>query len=144
MHLFRKHRRAELRARPAPAAWHEILTRNVPYYGRLPPGDRAELFGHMQVFLDEKHFEGCGGLTITDEMKVTIAGEACLLLLHRQTDYYPGLESILVYPSAWIVPADGAPLPGGMISDGFEVRLGESWQHGAVILSWDSVLGASR
>lgn len=142
MHLFRKHRRAELRARPAPAAWPDTLQRNVPYFRRLPADDRAELFGHMQVFLDEKHFEGCGGLALTDEMKVTIAGEACLLLLHRETDYYPGLESILVYPSAYIVPV-GTRMPGGLISENAEVRLGESWQHGALVLSWDSVLGAT-
>jgi Mlc titration factor MtfA (ptsG expression regulator) len=142
MHLFRKHRRAELRARAAPFAWREILVRNVPYYRRLPETDRAELAGHMQIFLDEKHFEGCGGLELTDEMKVTIAGEACLLLLHRETDYYPGLESILVYPSAYVVPV-GTRLPGGLIGEDAEVRLGESWAHGALVLSWDSVLGAT-
>lgn len=143
MSFFRNHHRAGLRARPTPPEWHAILQRNVPYYRRLPEHDRVELAGHMQVFLAEKHFEGCGGLVMTEEMKITIAGEACLLLLHRDTDYYPGLESILVYPSAYIVPI-GTPLPGGLISDDFEVRLGESWQHGALVLSWDSIEGATR
>ena len=57
--------------------------------------------GHVQVFLREKHFEGCGGLELTDEIRVTIAAQACLLLLHRETDYYPKLTSILVYPAGY-------------------------------------------
>ena len=65
--------------------------------------DRAELLGHVQVFLAEKRFEGCGGLAITDEVRVTIAAQACLLLLHRETDYFPGLVTILVYPSTYMV-----------------------------------------
>ena len=56
----------------------------------------------MQVFLDEKRFEGCGGLEITDEIRVTIAAQACVLLLHRETDFYPKLQSILVYPHAYV------------------------------------------
>ena len=49
------------------------------------------------MFLAEKQFEGCDGLLITDEIRVVIAAQACLLLLHRDTDYYPDLKSILVY-----------------------------------------------
>ena len=58
--------------------------------------------GLIQVLLAEKRFEGCGGLAITDEIQVTIAGFACLLLLHRETDFYPTLHSILVYPDAYV------------------------------------------
>ena len=75
--------------------------RTSPYYDRLDEADRRELQGHIQVFLAEKHFEGCGGLALTDEIKVTIAAQACLLLLHRETDYYRRLVTILVYPSAY-------------------------------------------
>src|SRR5213076_706204 len=84
--------------KPLPPAWRSIITRNLPIFQRLPPEDQIELLGHVQVFLREKHFEGCGGLELTDEIRVTIAAQACLLLLHRETDYYPKLTSILVYP----------------------------------------------
>ncbi len=84
----------------------------------------------------EKSFEGCGGLTLTDEIKVTIAAQACMLLLNRQTDIYPKLYSILVYPSTYTAGTKhtikGPP-------EGPSVRLGESWRTGAVILAWDSV-----
>src|SRR5438270_13399300 len=64
--------------------------------------DRVELLGHIQVFLAEKRFEGCGGFAITDEVRVTIAAQACLLLLHREPDYFPDLLTILVYPLTYM------------------------------------------
>jgi Mlc titration factor MtfA (ptsG expression regulator) len=136
--LFRGGRRDKLRAQPFPRDWLAILERNVPLYRRLPPEDQRELQGHIQVFLAEKEFEGCGGLEITDEIRVTVAAQACVLLLHRETDYYPGLYSILVYPSAYVAEARKRS-PGGFVTEGPEARLGEAWEHGPVILSWDDV-----
>src|SRR5688572_32281508 len=94
-------RRERLRSKPAPSSWRSVLEQNLSIFRRLPAADQAELLGHVQVFLAEKHFEGCGGLELTDEIRVTIAAQACLLLLHRETDYYPRLTSILVYPSGY-------------------------------------------
>lgn len=135
---WKKNRRERLRARPFPEGWCEILQRNVPFFFRLSDDDRRELKGHIQVFLGEKEFEGCGGIEITDEIRVTIAAQACVLLLHRETDCYPGLRTILVYPHPYVVKGlqrDDA----GILSEGEQVRLGESWQHGAVVLAWDAV-----
>src|ERR1700682_4755644 len=97
--LFKSRRRARLRAKPVPPAWRTILERNLPIFTRLSADDQRELLGHTQVFLAEKHFEGAGGLELTDEIRVTIAAQACLLLMHRETDYYPELVSIIVFPS---------------------------------------------
>ncbi|MEO8946356.1 MAG: zinc-dependent peptidase, partial [Gemmatimonadaceae bacterium] len=99
---FKSRRRAKLRAAPVPASWRAIVQHNVAIFQRLPAADQAELLGHMQVFLAEKHFEGAGGLELTDEIRVTIAAQACVLLLHRDTDYYPNLTSIIVYPSGYV------------------------------------------
>lgn len=135
---FKRRRRAKLANRPFPPLWLDILAQHVPFYKRLPDGDREELQRHMQVFLAEKRFEGCGGLTITDEIRVTIAAQACVLLLHRRTDYYPGLSSILVYPRAYVA-RNVRHMAGGVVAEGQDVRLGESWHRGSVVLSWDSV-----
>lgn len=136
--FFKRRRRERLRATPFPAAWAEIIEKNVPLYQRLGEADRRELQGHIQVFLGEKHFEGCGGLELTDEVRVTIAAQACLLLLHRETDDYRRLITILVYPSAY--EAKGVePIGGGFVIEGPQGRLGEAWQDGVVILSWDDV-----
>ena len=141
--FFKRRRRERLRAAPFPPVWGQILQKNVPYYDRLDEADRKELHGHIHVFLAEKHFEGCGGLALTDEIKVTIAAQACLLLLHRDTDYYRRLVTVLVYPSAY--RAKGVEvLGGGVVLEGEEARLGEAWTGGVVVLSWDDVrAGAS-
>lgn len=118
------------------------MEKNVPMVARLPLDDRLELVGHVQVFLAEKRFEGCGGLTITDEVRVTIAAQACVLLLHRETDYYPNLVSILVYPTTYLV-REGRRTPEGLVAEGTEARLGESWARDVVVLAWDHVLSGA-
>ena len=136
--LFKSRRRERLRAQPAPAAWRAILERNLAIFSRLSADDQAELLGHTQVFLAEKHFEGCGGLELTDEMRVTIAGQACLLLLHRDTDYYPELISVLVYPSGYTAHED-RPIGGGIWEEGGEDRLGHTGHRlRALVLAWDA------
>jgi len=97
-----------------------------------------ELLGHVQVFLAEKNFEGCDGLQLTDEIRVTIATQACLLLLHRRTDYYPRLVTILVYPSGYTVD-EKRHLEGHVWSEGRQGRLGETArQMGSMVLAWDA------
>ena len=137
--LFKSRRRARLRSKPVPSAWRAILERNLPIFTRLSPTDQAELLGHTQVFLAEKHFEGTGGLELTDEIRVTIAGQACLLLLHRDTDYYPQLISIIVYPSGYTAHEDRY-IGGGVWEEGGEDRLGHTGQRlSALVLAWDAV-----
>src|SRR5438552_16349121 len=95
--LLKQRRRRRLHARPFPKKWLTLIQRHVVFFPRLSGSDRFELLGHIQVVLAEKRFEGCGGFEITDEVCVTIAAQACLLLLHRRSDYFSGLLVILVY-----------------------------------------------
>jgi Mlc titration factor MtfA (ptsG expression regulator) len=139
---LRRRRRDAIRRRPFPAEWRAFIEKNVPYVACLPAEDRKELVGHIQVFLAEKHFEGCRGLQMTDEARVTIAAQACVLLLHRQTEYYPNLVSILVYPTTYLVPG-GQSTPDGLVAEGTQARLGESWARDVVVLAWDSVLSGA-
>jgi Mlc titration factor MtfA (ptsG expression regulator) len=132
-------RRNRIRAQPFPESWLTILQCNVPYYGRLVPEDRQRLQGDIQVFITEKNFEGCGGLEMTDEIKVTVAAYACILLLHLQHDYYPRLQSILVYPDAYPVLGVRKTV-GNILMEGDEVRAGESWHTGVVVVSWNHAL----
>src|SRR5213594_2608021 len=118
--FLKQWRRRRLRARPFPNEWLKLIQRHVVFFPKLSAMDRAELLGHVQVFLAEKRFEGCGGLAITDEVRVTIAALACLLLLHRETDYFPHLLTILVYPLTYMVQEDH--------------RIGEHvWEEGNVV-----------
>jgi len=141
---LKSRRRRRLLEKPFPPEWETIILRNVPYYGFLPATRRHQLRGLIQVFLADKPFEGCGGLAITDEIRVTIAAQGCILLLGlERDDLYPKLRSILVYPHAYVADVT-APQPDGTVVEGPEDRSGESWTHGYVVLSWDDVLrGAS-
>ncbi len=138
MGWFKNRRRRRIGGGRFPAQWLGIIERNVPYYGRLTEGDKRELQRHILIFLSEKRFVGCRGLEVMDEIRVTIAAQACILLLHRRTDYYPGMKTILVYPEAYVAKAKRR-IEGGLIAEGAEVRLGESWRRGSVVLSWDDV-----
>lgn len=138
MSLLRDWQRQRLKAQPFPEPWRSLLRTHFPHYARLNPTDQRELEGHVQVFLAEKTFEGCGGLALTDTIRVLIAAQACLLLLHRETDYYPTLRTILVYPSHYFA-VDRHHEPGGVLTEEVSTRLGESWSHGAVVLAWSAV-----
>ncbi len=141
--LLKKRRRDRIRSQPFPSQWRDILLRRYSMYSRLSPADRRELEGHILVFLDEKQFEGCDGQEITDEVRVLIAAQACLLLLHRGTDYYPRLRSILVYPSSYIAKSWHLESDGRTITEGEQARGGESWPHGAVVLAWDGAIAGA-
>lgn len=139
---FRNARRTRLMNTPFPSSWEKILQQNVALYRHLSNSLKRQLHGDIQIFLAEKNFEGCGGLEMTDEIRVTIAAQACILLLNRKTKFYPGLSSILVYPSAYI--AEKITYLGAQHIREKTVRLGESWQRGAVVLAWDHVKHGSR
>lgn len=138
MFWLKRRRRKKLRQRPFPKEWETILRKCVSVYRRLSAEDQAELRGHIQVFLAEKDFEGAGGLEITDRIRVVIAAQACVLLLHRKTDYYPSLRTIIVYPEPYVAPVSKR-LPGGLVVEKPESRLGESWSRGSLVLAWDEV-----
>jgi len=142
---LRRIRAAPLRlpSDPIPDTWRGIVDRNVPLAGGLTLEERERLLRLVQLFLSEKHFEGCGGLTVSDEMKVTIAAGACLLLLHLEGPCYPTLRTVLVYPHAFVPKFARPPTAGGIVQPPAAL-LGESWGDGVVVISWDDTLKGAR
>lgn len=137
--LLKERRRRRLQAPPFPNEWLTLIQRHVVFFSRLSSVDRAELLGHIQVFLAEKRFEGCSGFEITDEVRVTIAAQACLLLLHRRTDYFPKLLTILVYPLTYMVE-EKRQVGEYLWEERTVSRLGETGRRmGSLVLSWGAV-----
>ena len=128
-----------LRNKPFPSQWRSILMANLPIYTALNEADKDKLCKLINVFIASKRFVGCGGQEITDEIRVTISAEACLLLLRQGWSVYPKLYSVLVYPSSFIVERD-QQREDGTVAMQQDHLLGESWSNGKVILSWDDVL----
>jgi len=146
MSWFAERRRRRLLAEPFPEAWRTIIERNIRHFGELDDAERERLCGFVQVFVAEKTFEGCGGLELDDEMRVTIAAQAGLLVLGRPHDYFRNVQSILVYPSTIVTPdrPGGAfEIPRVQTSSGIPI-LGEAQLRGPVLLVWDAVKRGAR
>lgn len=135
---YRKWRIQYVLRKPFPAHWGKVVERRLPFFHKLPAEMQGQLQDRIQLFISRMKFYGCNGQEINDEIRVTIAAEACLLLLNRKTQIYPGLRSILVYPSAFKTNHDRHN-PDGTVSRVQLGMLGQSWSNGKVILSWDDV-----
>ncbi len=114
---------------PIPQSWRVVIERRVPIASRLTASEREKLLRLVQVFLRDKNVEGCDGLDVTEEMKVIIVAQACVLLLHLDAGCYPGLRTVLVYPGTY-KPRTPSWFKYDLGSTG--PRLGESWLHGVV------------
>jgi Mlc titration factor MtfA (ptsG expression regulator) len=135
-----EHRRRHILEQPFPDEWLRYIEKNMAHYALLTGEEQQRLRQDVQVFVAEKYWEGCNGLEVTDEMRVTIAAQACLLILNlKHHDYYPNMRSVLIYPNDYVAPAREVA-PGGVVSESLSDRLGEAWEHGPVILSWADVV----
>jgi Mlc titration factor MtfA (ptsG expression regulator) len=139
-------RRRRLREAPYPAGWDDIIDRNVALARRLDESQREALRDLVQVFIAEKRFEACSELELTDEIQVTIAATACLLLLGQSHELFDDVETILVYPSTMVAPArtPGVMERGGEVAAPGPALLGQAIRGGPVILAWDRVLVDAR
>ncbi|WP_170759407.1 zinc-dependent peptidase [Ruegeria lacuscaerulensis] len=125
--------RQKLLSTPLSDQQQTIIEQQVPLIRRLPPDLRAHLDGKVNLFLDQVSFYGCEGLEVTDEMRLAIAAQACLLVVNSDL-WYDHLTTILIYPSAF--KSRQRRQDGYVVSEKEIVRTGESWDRGPVILSW--------
>ncbi len=139
---LRERRRRKILSLPFPGEWLVYLDRNVAHYRHLSPTDQARLRDKLRIFVVEKNWEGCGGLTLTDEMKVTVAAQASLMALELPGDPFRAVLSILIYPAGYAVPEER--WHHGWSIQRESARLGESWYRGPVILSWAEIADESR
>jgi MtfA peptidase len=135
---WQRWRRHRIARKPFPAAWREVLRRQVPIVARLPAALQLQLKQHMLVFIADKPIIGCNGLQVSEAMRVVIAAQACLLLLNRRGEGFPNLRQVLLYPDTFVVDRV-APLASGVLQEQRRALAGESWQQGQVILSWADV-----
>lgn len=137
---FRRRRQERLAAAPFPEEWAAIIDENVPHARMLDEDEEDRLHDLVQIFLGETRFEGAGGFEVDDEVRVTIAAQACLLLIgHDDTWVYPRLDSVVVYPSTFVSHAT-QHRGDGVVQEGPQARLGESWGAGTLVLAWDAVV----
>ncbi len=138
---LKKRRRKKILQRPFPLKWQKILQKNIVHYSFLSAEKKKKLEQLVQIFIAEKNFEGCNGQVITDEIKVVVAGHACLLVLNLPHDYYTKVDSILVYPAIVKLPPPrtGVFTRGPMIARTELPIVGQASMFGTVMLVWDEV-----
>lgn len=140
--VLRRRRREAARRETLSPAVRDAVERNVPALERLPAALRERLDGLINVFVTEKDFVGCNGLVIDDEMRGTIAAQACLLILGRPGSVYDELHSILVYPTPFWVEEEVED-EAGVVSQRRRVLSGQAWDSSRIILSWEDISEAA-
>jgi len=132
--------RARRKRATLPPSWLTILEDRVAYYGVLPPAEKREVRGMLQVLLGELSFEAGAGLEAVDQaMRVMIAAQACLMLLHRPLADLPSLRTAIVYPGVYRARERLHTAEGVEVEES-EARHGEAWAHGVLLLSWEDVV----
>lgn len=145
-HWLEDNRRKEILKEPFPTQWRGILEERVTHYSYLRPDEKIRLEQLVQVFISEKKFEGCNGLEITDEIRVVISAEACMLILGLPHDLFRKLITILVYPSTVVTPPQRAGVfTRSPFLEQSEIAIsGQAFMRGPVILVWDAVKRGAR
>ncbi|MEO5713046.1 MAG: M90 family metallopeptidase [Luteolibacter sp.] len=118
--------------------WTKILVAGVPLYSRLPAELRTKLHERIARFIASTRFEGCNGLELTEEMMLTVAAQACMLVLNRDGEPYPELTTVYLYPTTFSSVQKRQDQT-GIVTESVVHRFGESWSTGTVVLAWDSV-----
>jgi len=144
--FFRKRRHKKWLRDPFPEEWNEILVQNVAHYPALDENEASRLRDFVQIFVAEKNWEGCGGLEMSDEIRVTISAQAGLLVLGLPHQFFKNVRTVLVYPTTIITPdrpLRAFELPGEVKRVGIPI-LGEAQLRGPVLLVWDAVKQNAR
>ncbi len=144
MGWLRDHKRKRILESPFPPEWEAVLERRMKHWGYLDDDEQQLLRELTQVFIAEKYWEPCGGLELTDDVQVTIAADACLLLLGLDGLEFKDVSSILIYPSTVKTPDAPHASFGSVVESGSQAILGQALQGGPVLLTWDSVREGAR
>jgi len=135
---MRARRRAARFSEPFPAEWRTLLEHSLPLYRRIPPDLRLKLEPAVRAFLTDVRFIGCRGLQVTDEMRLVIAVQACLLVVARDPRAYESLGSVLLYPDEFVVKQADED-EAGVVTEGEDVLSGQSLDTAQIVLSWQDV-----
>ncbi len=140
----RHHReRRELLAAGFRQEWRDLLEARVPIWRRLDDDERARLEGLALTLIADVHWEAANGFEITDEIKVVIATQACVLILGLPDDSFRGVRTVLVHPTTVVLTGEHSQVA-GIVSDGPMPILGQAELHGPVVIVWDAVNEEAR
>jgi len=113
----------------------------MPDWAALDQRERSRLEDLVRDFVADKLWEGTAGLAVTEEIKIAIAGHACLLVLELDLAHYRDVGSIIVFPTTTTRRGE-RPVGGGIFTEAPSHLQGEARLHGPVMVAWDAVEAA--
>jgi Mlc titration factor MtfA (ptsG expression regulator) len=140
----RRHRPLPPGVAEYPSAWRQLLAERVPTWGALDDAQRDGLEGLSATLLATKRWEAARGFALTEEMQVTIAGQASLLVLGLGDDWYRLVSAIVVHPTAVTVRGERrGPVTGTSRNDPLDIVGQATAERGPMLIAWDAVLATS-
>lgn len=127
---------------PDPALFQSVVDR-LGFLSGLSDSESDRLRDLVALFLHEKSIHGAGGMEITEEIRVAIAVQACLVILELGLDSYRGWVEIVVYPDEFIAKYEFVD-EAGVSHQVEEIMAGEAWDGGPVILSWPDAMAGGQ
>jgi Mlc titration factor MtfA (ptsG expression regulator) len=135
-------RRILAAARLDPGVWQSAVA-DLPLLTRLGVDELERLRRLVVLFLHHKTLEPVGGCELSEPMRLRIAALACLPILNLGLEYYRGFYAVVVYPGGFRARHEHVE-EDGTVHHSEEELVGEAWEQGPVILSWDDVETASN
>jgi Mlc titration factor MtfA (ptsG expression regulator) len=136
-------KRREILNAPFPDAWNDILKKNVVHWRYLDGTEREQAEETVKDLVARKHWSASQDFEITDEVRVTIAGQAALLVLGFPDYDYPNVRNIVVHATTMRLRGDYS-LVEGLHSDAELPLLGQATDDGTIFLVWDELLANAR
>ena len=115
----------------------------LPFIAGLSAPQTQRLKDLAVLFLAEKEIAPLRGVALDDADRLSIAIQACLPVLELGLDWYEGWVGVIVYPGDFRVKHEEMD-EDGVLHQWEEELVGESWEDGPVVLSWQAVGEAGR
>lgn len=144
MGLFKSWRRQRILQRRAipESDWLDVVA-SLPLLQGLSADELQRLRELATLFLHDKSLEPVQGLQLTEAMRIDLAALAVLPVLHLGFDWYDGWQSVVLYPDEFVTRQEWTD-EHGLVHARREIRSGEAWDRGPVVLSWADVAASGN
>jgi Mlc titration factor MtfA (ptsG expression regulator) len=139
----KRSRRKKLLDLPLSDDWRRIIESNIAVFSLLSAAERERLIAATKIVVAERPFVGSAGLAITDEVKLTIAAQAAVLLLGEDGYYFDRVPTIFVHPHHQTTKSHRDLKTAVLVEEGVLIE-GQALEQGEIRLVWDDVLFGGR
>jgi Mlc titration factor MtfA (ptsG expression regulator) len=139
----KRRRRKKLLGEPLSDSQQQIIERNIAVFSLLSTAERDRLLAATKIIVAERRFVGSGELAITDEMKLTIAAQAALLLLGEEGYYFDRVPTIFVHSRVQTTKSHRDLATAVLVEENVPIE-GQALDQGEIRLVWKDVLYGGR